>query len=55
MCVPTTTATTTAMMRGIGFLDLGLDADFFPLATTATAWETVKRKVKDAQRRGFMS
>lgn len=31
------------------------DEDFFPLAATATAWEIVKRKVKDAQTKGFMS
>jgi hypothetical protein len=31
------------------------DFDFFPLAETPTAWETVRRKAKDAQREGFMS
>jgi hypothetical protein len=31
------------------------DFDFFPLAETPTAWETVRRKAKDAQTEGFMS
>ena len=45
------------IMRGndFDFLLLGLDEDFFPLAATATAWEIVKRKAKDAQTNGFMS
>jgi len=43
---------------GIDFLLPDLleeDLDFFPLAATVTAWETVKRKAKDAQVKGFMS
>jgi hypothetical protein len=43
-------------MRATGILLLpDEDLVFFTLAATATAWETVKRKVKDAQTNGFMS
>ena len=54
------TAMTIPAIRGTDTvrLDPDLDPDeedFFPLAATATAWETVKRKVKDAQVKGFMS
>ena len=54
------TATMIPAITGTDILceDLDLDPDeedFFPLAATATAWETVKRKVKDAQVKGFMS
>jgi len=47
-------------MRGTDTLRLDPDLDpdeedFFPLAATATAWETVKRKVKDTQVKGFMT
>lgn len=56
MCVPTTAATITPAMMGIDiFLPLDLDPDFFPFASTATAWKTVRSKVKEAQRRGFIS
>lgn len=53
MGIPTTTATIMPTMRGIDFLLVGLGLS--PSAATATAWETVRRKAKDAQTNGFMS